>query len=537
MGNKESKKESLIKIEKKELKIKKIKKFDLILILAVVFTVGIFAFFVTSNLKEYRSTAVQYKLVFDSNGGSNVSSTDVKGGYIELPTKVKKEGYIFVGWTVDGKRVENKYYVKKDTSFKAEWKKKEVVENNKEPEVYSITFNYNYDDKTHIEKVVYGGKVAKPLDPVREGYKFKGWEYRGKAYDFDSVIYNDFTIDAKWEKEKENTDDKKEPTGDSDKETNNVDKVSVYKVTFNLNGGGENYTVKVNSGDKVKEPSTPEREGYKFDGWYYNDKVYNFNNIVTKDITLVAKWTKNKVVKYKVTFNSNNGGVSTVDVVSGNTVTKPANDPVKTGYKFLGWYTEDKTKFDFSTKILGNITLYALWGPGVIEPNSKMIFVTKPATLNSNTYLADKNFGKKLLYKGSVTGQFEIYYSHKILSPLLNNAYYAVRIYNPNKEVINVRVNNCGAVVGDNASVVWGQYYNKGCNIAGETYPINAYKSIIIFHNGTEFICRNVNDQSGVAALTGTVEGVLNITSPKEVFVSTLVFRRIADTYEAVFNG
>ena len=47
-----------------------------------------------------------------------------------------------------------------------------------------------------------GTNVSKPLDPVKEGYVFKGWydEFDDK-YNFDNKIYEDRTIYAKWEDE------------------------------------------------------------------------------------------------------------------------------------------------------------------------------------------------------------------------------------------------------------------------------------------------------------------------------------------------
>ena len=49
--------------------------------------------------------------------------------------------------------------------------------------------------------------------------------------------------------------------------------------------------------DKATEPNTPVKDNYKFEYWYYiNDKNqevrYNFNDPVTKDIRLIAKWSK-----------------------------------------------------------------------------------------------------------------------------------------------------------------------------------------------------------------------------------------------------
>lgn len=61
-----------------------------------------------------------------------------------------------------------------------------------------------------------------------------------------------------------------------------------------------------------------------------------------------------------VIFNDNNGNTTIVTVVQGQTVTKP-QDPLKTGYGFLGWVDTNDAYFDFSTPIMLDITLYAKW--------------------------------------------------------------------------------------------------------------------------------------------------------------------------------
>ena len=49
-----------------------------------------------------------------------------------------------------------------------------------------------------------GGKLAKPVDPTREGYDFAGWciDKDGEhAFDFDSAVNADITLYAKWNKQ------------------------------------------------------------------------------------------------------------------------------------------------------------------------------------------------------------------------------------------------------------------------------------------------------------------------------------------------
>ena len=67
-----------------------------------------------------------------------------------------------------------------------------------------------------------------------------------------------------------------------------------FTVTFNLNYDGSKITTQsVTDGATVKEPDTPTREGYTFAGWYIDadcSTEYNFSGVVTKNITLYAKW-------------------------------------------------------------------------------------------------------------------------------------------------------------------------------------------------------------------------------------------------------
>lgn len=75
----------------------------------------------------------------------------------------------------------------------------------------------------------------------------------------------------------------------------------------------------------------------------------------TKTITVISP-------TYTVTFISNGSTHTTSTVQQGSTVPKPA-DPIYANHTFLGWYTSESggTKFNFSTPITSNRTLYAHW--------------------------------------------------------------------------------------------------------------------------------------------------------------------------------
>ena len=40
------------------------------------------------------------------------------------------------------------------------------------------------------------------------------------------------------------------------------------------------------------KPKTPQRDGYGFHSWNYDNKEYDFNLAVSKDLTIVATWEK-----------------------------------------------------------------------------------------------------------------------------------------------------------------------------------------------------------------------------------------------------
>lgn len=127
-----------------------------------------------------------------------------------------------------------------------------------------------------IEK---GIKIEEPLAPVAEGYTFTGW-FKEKdcinKWDFAiDMVQEDITLYAGWTE-------------------NGAEKL--YRVSFDtLNHGTapDAYTdVKENS--IIPEPEAPTAEGYRFIGWFKDNKCtvrWQFEtDTVTSDITLYAGW-------------------------------------------------------------------------------------------------------------------------------------------------------------------------------------------------------------------------------------------------------
>lgn len=65
-----------------------------------------------------------------------------------------------------------------------------------------------------------------------------------------------------------------------------------WVVTFNPDNGEPAFTQDVEYEGKATEPAAPEKTGYTFDGWYLDEaeEPFDFDTIITSDITLTAKW-------------------------------------------------------------------------------------------------------------------------------------------------------------------------------------------------------------------------------------------------------
>lgn len=66
------------------------------------------------------------------------------------------------------------------------------------------------------------------------------------------------------------------------------EEVNSYSVTFIVDEKVE--VVKVGENEKVSKPSDPVKEGFIFAGWFIEDNLYDFNEEVTKDISLTARF-------------------------------------------------------------------------------------------------------------------------------------------------------------------------------------------------------------------------------------------------------
>ena len=296
--------------------------------------------------------STSYTITFDSNGGTNISSQKIKNGENAIkPLDPEKDGYEFEGWYLDGEKFYFDSKITENIRLEAKWIKKTNFETVK------VTFDTDGGSKISSVEVEIGKKIKKPTNPTKEGYVFVEWLLDNNSFNFDTEITSNIKLKASWKKLEEDS----------------------VTITFDSNNGSSVASQIVKKGEKATKPANPTRNGYTFNGWYLNNKKYDFNKEVNDNITLKANWTKNEVsqggsngnqaepkpstpevVKYTVSFNSNGGSsVASQSIIAGGKATKPS-DPVRNGYKFIGWM-HNGGAYNFDSAVNGNVILVAEW--------------------------------------------------------------------------------------------------------------------------------------------------------------------------------
>ena len=97
-------------------------------------------------------------------------------------------------------------------------------------------------------------------------------------------------------------------------------------------------TVNTNGEETIKMPNDPEKEGYIFDGWYWDNNVWSkpftANSLLdapfSSNMSVYAKWT---AIEYTATFKADGNTVGTATyTIEDNVIKNVPNVPTKDGY-------------------------------------------------------------------------------------------------------------------------------------------------------------------------------------------------------------
>lgn len=293
---------------------------------------------------------IEYTITYHLDGGNNnyknpaVYDTESSTIILRKPAKV---GYTFCGWYLE-ETFENQ--IKNipegftgDLELYAKW---EITD-------YRLTYSLG-DGIVNIENNPTTYRIDSPTiifeNPSRVGYTFQGWYLESacktEIKQLETGSFGNKILYAKWVPIK-------------------------YSIDYKLNGG-KNHSKNPKVYDitsatiSFKEPT---REGYTFEGWYleksFENEIKNIPKGSTGDLELFAKW---KLIEYTISYV----GIQETDehlnpvVYDVETETIYLKEPTKTGYVFVGWFTDSKYKNEVS-KVpkgsTGNKTFYARWAP------------------------------------------------------------------------------------------------------------------------------------------------------------------------------
>lgn len=135
-----------------------------------------------------------------------------------------------------------------------------------------------------------GKKINEPINPQKEGFTFEYWKYNNKKYDFSKPMLKSTILKAVYKI---------------------TDGTEIVKVFFDTGAGTKIDTIELKKGESIVKPSDPIMKDYQFIGWYKEDIEFDFNNPITEDIILVAKYSK--LVSSTSNNNKSNSKQSKVD--------------------------------------------------------------------------------------------------------------------------------------------------------------------------------------------------------------------------------
>ena len=215
-------------------------------------------------------------------------------------------------------------------------------------EIFTISFNLNSESGETLpdQEINWGEKVIKPSDPTRQGYEFDGWWLNGERWVFIGYpVTSDMVLTARWiEKE--------------------------YTITLDLNGGSTVITTyRYSYNDPIEVIPNPTKLGYTFVAWYQDSNgiiaAILPNLMPMQNISLYAMWTINQ---YTISFESNGGTLISPITANYGTNILPPQNPIKSGYAFIGWFSDISLTQIISVPPqmpASNQTLYASWNSNI----------------------------------------------------------------------------------------------------------------------------------------------------------------------------
>ena len=289
---------------------------------------------------------IQYVIEDGTNSSANPTTYTLKDGVESFDKAIStKEDAVFDGWYQDVTRK-----TKPITSVPAGMNVDLILY---AKFVAPCTISYNVGDGTNNAenpKYVASGDSITLKDPDAPArHYFDGW-FTTENFDPSTRVVGAYTV-----------------TGDVTFYAKFTE-VAKYSITYVLDGGvnSANNPAEYYSGEGVTEFASATKEGYTFEGWFFDEdfdqEITMIPTSYTQNVTLYAKFVKSAVVS-KIAYvldGGTNAANNPATYTEGETVTLAA--ATKEGYTFDGWYTDSAFTnkiTEISSETIGDVTLYA----------------------------------------------------------------------------------------------------------------------------------------------------------------------------------
>lgn len=290
----------------------------------------------------------EYIISFEARGGSIVEPIYADfGASINAPDEPSRAGYAFDGWYED-QALTNEFSF--DTmplggeTLYAKWTAVPFTIS------YEIT-DFGLNNELNPEDYTVEDRVISLLNPMREGYTFRGWyvdEETSESVSFiDTGLLSDITVYAKWE-------------------------INTYTISFDFGKGDDAYaqgSITSPFGTDISDEFPFEEtfeplNGYTFEGWYFDEsytELYEDTTMPAFDGTLYAYF---KPITYNISYVLDEGMNDELNplMYTIETDTIVLEDASRVGYSFEGWFSDEA----FSDEVIiinkgstDDVTLYA----------------------------------------------------------------------------------------------------------------------------------------------------------------------------------
>lgn len=316
------------------------------------------------------------------NNGVYTTITQGCGSDITPPANPTRAGYTFAGWDQKIPAKMPSY----NMTITAKWTLAKA----------SITFDGNGGSYTNPIVLDFGEAIPTVANPTREGHTFTGWVDKATGLPATvptSMPANSITLVAQW-------------------------KIEQYTISFKTNGGTDIKPITQDYNTVIVKPEDPKRVGYTFNGWSTDIP----ERMPARNMEIEAYWVPNEV---EISYDPNGGYVENIDTADPTDLTDKAikvkytygkpfaapensvlnpDNPVRSGYTFLGWYDITGTVARPPEVPSVPTTYYAKWSEG-----------TGGCFYKVNTYRMDENGKYQLASEnlfsaaaGTVTAEYTV---------------------------------------------------------------------------------------------------------------------------------